>query len=269
MGRTKIKFDKKNLEDLYINKGLSPYKIADLLNCSFSTVTNRLNEYKIPLKSNSVARQRYFKKDFSDSSRVKAYMIGFRIGDLNVYQTNPGSEVIIVRCHTTTTDQLDVIDKLFGRYGKVTISSHIDGSYHINCFLNKSFSFLLNKGLDYSEIISEDDFYAFFAGYLDAEGYVGINQGRARLKIDSYDKEILSWIRIKLNSYGIRNIYRVILICKDKRNFGKKLCRLNVNYADDLENLFYRIRKYCLHKKRIKQIQLADKNIKARKNAIK
>lgn len=269
MGRGKIALDKKSLEELYLKKGLSPYKIADLLNCSFSTVTNRLNEYKIPLKSNSVARQRYAKKDFLGSSRVRAYMIGFRIGDLNVYQTNPGSEVIIVRCHTTTTDQLDVIDELFGKYGKVTISQHADGSYHINCFLNKSFSFLLAKELDYSEIITTEDFYSFFAGYLDAEGYIGLGQGRARLKIDSYDKDILFWISKKLNSHKIRNIFRVISVCEDKRNFGKELCRLNVNYAQDLENLFCKIKKYSLHKKRLKQIQLAQDNIRERKNGIK
>ncbi|MCX6765124.1 MAG: hypothetical protein NT148_01115, partial [Candidatus Nealsonbacteria bacterium] len=94
-------------------------------------------------------------------------------------------------------------------------------------------------------------------------------QGRARLKIDSYDKDVLLWISNKLSSYKIKNIFRVISICKDKRNFGKELCRLNVNYAQDLENLFCRINKYCLHKKRLKQIQLAQDNIKERKNGIK
>lgn len=84
-------------------------------------------------------------------------------------------------------------------------TQYIDGSYHINCFLNKSFSFLLAKELDYSVITSSEDFYTFFAGYLDAEGYIGINQGKARLKIDSYDKDVLFWISKKLTSHYLKH----------------------------------------------------------------
>lgn len=266
MGREKIILDKNQLKSLYLDKNLSPYKIADLFGCSFSTVTNRLKEYKIPLKNNSVARQKYVKKNFSGSSAEKCYMVGFRVGDLNAYQTNPDSEVIVVRCHTTTKDQLDVIQKLFAKYGKVTISQHADKSYHINCFLNKSFIFLLRKDRFSENIQNEDDFFAFFAGYLDAEGYIGINQGKARLKIDSYDEEVLKYLIKGFEKYRIDYKFRIISICKDRRNFGKELYRLNINSAQALEKLFIQIDKLCLHQKRINQIKAAKENIENRKN---
>lgn len=264
MSRTKIKFDREVLHRLYWKEGLSPYKIGEMYGCSFSTITNRFKEFGIARKDNSVARERYSKKNFSGNKTEKAYILGFRIGDLNVYKTNKDSKVIIARCHTTTQDQLDVISKLFSKYGKVTISKN-NGSYHINCFVNISFDFLLDKQFDCNQISDEEEFYAFFAGYLDAEGYVGINQGRARLKIDSYDLSVLDFIHRKLDMYGIRNKTRMISVCGDKRNFGKELWRINVNFAEDLHILFSRILPYCLHKKRMDQIYLAEQNILNRK----
>lgn len=263
MSRAKIKFNRDELYQLYWEKGMSPYKIGDKFGCSFSTITNRFKEFDIPRKDNSKARQKYPKYDFSNNSTEKAYILGFRIGDLNVYKTNKDSKVVVVRCHTTTQDQLDVITNLFSKYGKVTVSDN-EGSYHINCFLNETFDFLLDKGFNCSQISSEKEFYAFFAGYLDAEGYIGINQGRARLKIDSYDLAVMKWIHEKLCHYGFRSKSRLVSVCTDKRNFGKELWRINLNFADDLGKLFLKIKPYCLHKKRIQQIEIAENNIKER-----
>ncbi|MDO8471965.1 MAG: hypothetical protein Q7S64_02355 [bacterium] len=263
MGRTKIYLDRNELFSFYWEKGLSPYKIAPIFNCSFSTVRNRLIDYGIALKDNSTARQKYRKTDFSGNRLEKAYLLGFRVGDLNVYKTNKNSKVVVVRCHTTTQEQLDVINGLFSKYGKVTISDN-NGSYHVNCFLNETFNFMLEKRINLDQISGEEEFYSFFAGYLDAEGYIGLNQGRARLKIDSYDSEVMKWIHQKLDFYGIRNKTRVISLCSDKRSFGMELWRININFLEDLEKLFLRIKKYCLHRKRVAQIAIAEKNILAR-----
>ncbi len=112
MGRIKLQISKKELEGLYWNKNLSTYKIADLLNCSFKTIINRLREYRIIRKTSSFARNRYFKNDFDNNLITKAYMVGFRLGDLNVYRPNQNSETIVVRCHTTKKEQSYLI-KIF------------------------------------------------------------------------------------------------------------------------------------------------------------
>lgn len=239
---------------------LSPYKIGALFGCSFSTITNRMKEYNIPFKSHSLARERYSKKDFSSDPIEKAYMIGFRIGDLNAYKTNKDSSCIVIRCHTTSNYQIKLLKVLFEKYGKVTVST----SGHINCHLNETFDFLLNKFNQYKKINSKRTFLSFFAGYLDAEGYFGINQGKARLKIDSYDKEVLKWISSKLSKYGIRNKCRLLSICKTKRSLGKELWRLNVNFAEDLRDVIIDLLPYSKHRTRIDQMKNCLENINKR-----
>lgn len=256
----KIKLTKKLLNDLYWSQNLSPYKIGDIYGCSFSTITNRFKEFGIPFKSSSLSRQKYTKKDFSGNKCEKAYMIGFRIGDLNVYKTSDKSEFIIARCHTTCSEQLKLIVELFEKYGKVTISK----SGHINCFLNNSFAFLLEKYNHYKKITQKKEFFAFVAGYLDAEGYLGINQGKARLKVDSYDEEVLKWISKKLEIYGIRNKCRMIGICKTNRNLGMELWRININWAADLYRFINKIKPYSKHLKRINQMKVCQLNIMER-----
>lgn len=245
---------------------MSPYKIGDLFNCSFATVTNRLKEHSIPFKNQSLARIKYEKKDFFGNKVEKAYMIGFRIGDLNVYKTSENSEVVIARCHTTTQEQIKVIEELFGSYGKITASLSKSSSYHINCYLNKSFDFLLDKSHPFILIKSIDEIFAFIAGYFDAEGYLGLNQNRARVKIDSYDTEVLCWINKRLSESGINSILKIISVCKTKRSRGKKLWRLNVNNMDDVAKFIYEVEKYCKHPRKLAQIETAKKNIIMRKN---
>lgn len=253
----KTKLTKKLLHDLYWKQNLSPYKIGDIYGCSFSTITNRFKEFGIPFKNHSLARQKYSKNDFSGDECEKAYMVGFRIGDLNVYKTSERSEFIIVRCHTTCFEQIELISGLFEKYGKISTSR----SGHINCYLNNSFDFLLEKYYKYKIFDEKDEFFSFVAGYLDAEGYFGINQGRARFKVDSYDSEVLRWMSKKMESFGIRNKCRLIGICKTKRSLGKELWRINVNWADDLKCLIEYLRPYAKHKRRINQMRVCEKNI--------
>ena len=84
MGATKIILSEALLKRLYIKENLTPNKIGEKLGCSFKTIRNRLKEYNIPFKDPAYARMTYAKKDFSGSLGEKAYIIGFRIGDLNV-----------------------------------------------------------------------------------------------------------------------------------------------------------------------------------------
>src|SRR3989338_7042349 len=122
MGRAKIIIKKESLRRLYHEENLTPLKIGQRLGCSFKTVRNRLTEFGIPFKNPSIARMRYPKTDYSGSLADKAYMIGFRVGDLNVYMRSPASETIVVRCHTTQKEQVVVMQDLFDKYGKVSIS---------------------------------------------------------------------------------------------------------------------------------------------------
>lgn len=274
MGRVKIIINKGLLHKLYRKQNLSPYKIGDVLGCSFSTVTNRLKEYGIPLKSPAFARMRYQKFNFDNNMISKAYMVGFRLGDLNVYKPSEKSETIVVRCHTTQKVQIKVIDSLFKKFGKVSISFRSPNHYTVNCFLNNSFDFLLSKGKLSWDWVTKDCISGapFIAGYTDAEGNFILNQNRARFKIDSYDFEILEWISNYLTQQCISNKFRKIFNEGDKQIirgvtaiYKKDVWRLNVNEAPSLFKFISSIMPYLRHDTRIKDAQKCLRNINQRR----
>lgn len=272
MGRTKIDISKELLEKLYCNQNLSSRSIGKIFNCNWATIINRLKEYKIPLKSSAFARMRYVKKDFEGTEAEKAYTIGFRIGDLNVYRVSENSETIVVRCHTTQKDQIDVINSLFSRFGRVDDKIRPNGHCYTNCFLNNSFKFLFPKDRSAWVWIQESaSRFAFIAGYTDAEGNFIINQGRARFKLDSYDKEVLDDIAMWLDDAEIGYKMRLIYKKGDKQKIYNKvgiyhnnLWRLNINRAKDLREFISLISPFMRHRKRISDMDLCYKNIERR-----
>ena len=188
----KVIISPEELQQLYWDERKSSLKIAQLFHCHAMTVRNRIRELGIPKRSPSDARMRYKKYDFSGNTMEKAYLLGFRLGDLSVYQTNLRSDLIVVRCHTTQMTQVTLMNRLFSSYGHVTVSDGKYG-YNVNCFVNLTFNFLLPKHEQVPQDVqrSKVSTWAFIAGYVDAEGYFGINQEKARFKIDSYDVHIL------------------------------------------------------------------------------
>jgi len=272
MGRIKIKIDKEKLLELYSNKNLSTKKIAGIFKCSWATVMNRIIELGIPKKTPAAARMRYAKFDFTGSDTDKAYMIGFRVGDLNVYRVSEKSETVVVRCHTTQIEQVDVIKTLFSKFGRVDDSVRPNGHYYMNCFLNNSFKFLLSKDKSVWAWIQEPETrFAFVAGYTDAEGNFIINQDRARFKIDSYDKDVLDTIAEWLKDAGVSYKMRLIFEKGEKQKiYGKigiyhgNLWRLNINYAGDLKKFTLLVGPFIRHSQRLHDMKLCIKNIEKR-----
>ena len=271
MPARKIAIRKTLLKRLYIAKGMSTYKIGDYLGCSASTVESRLEEFGIPKKSASLARMRYAKKDFKGLPTYRAYMIGFRMGDLNVYQTSPHAETVVVRCHTTQQEQVEVLEGLFAKFGKVSTSQN-GGHYHVNCFLNRSFSFLMAKDKSvFGALENSDEQAAFTAGYTDAEGNFIINQGRARFKIDSYDKEVLDFIAVFLSQTGVSFKLRRISNAGDTQYirgvpalYPQDLWRLNINEGRALLRFVEMLKPFLRHRTRIRDMKKCEVNITRR-----
>ena len=271
MGRTKILIGRELLEKLYLRQNLTPLAIGKLLGCSFKTVRNRLEDFGIPFKNPSLARMRYLKSDFDTDLFIRAYMVGFRIGDLNVYVRSPASETIVVRCHTTQREQVMVIQSLFKKFGQVSVSPR-EGHFTVNCFLNRTFMFLLSKKKATWQWIRDDDKLgpSFMAGYIDAEGNFIINQGRGRFKVDSYDYNVLKWMFLWLGKHGVncklRCIDRKRSWYKNMPPLKKDLWRLNVNEASSLERFVNIIRPFLRHRIRIRDAETCLRNIKTRRS---
>lgn len=271
----KIEIPKKELIRLYYKEKKSKYKIGDIYGCSFKTVLNRMRDYGMQPLSRSIMQSKYLKRDFCGSEDEKAYILGFRIGDLNVYQTSKYSDVIVVRCHTTREEQINLIRKLFKKYGKVSVGGkNKKGSKYVNCFLNKSFSFLLPKENFVDEWIGRSDNCAnnFSAGYIDAEGNIGVYDGRARFKVDSYDKHVIFWMYDWLLKNGI-HCPKPSMIGKkgqiyDKKEgykYNKDLWRVRVSEKQSLRKLFSIIKPLLRHKKRLEHLNICLKNLNDRK----
>jgi hypothetical protein len=271
---SRIHISKKELISLYYKQKKSKYEIGRIYNCSFKTVLNRMREYGMKPLSRSIIQSKYLKKNFTGDECEKAYIIGFRLGDLNVYQTAKHSEVIIVRCHTTKKEQLGLIKKLFSKYGRASIGgNNKKGSKYINCFLNKSFVFLLPKEDKVENWITKNPSYSnnFVAGYIDAEANIGVYDGRARFKIDSYDKNIIFWIY----NWLLRNN----IFCPKPLRIGKKgqvydkelkykynedLWRIRVSDKNSLCKLLLIIKPLLRHKTRLQHVNKCLINLNIR-----
>ncbi|MCX6794476.1 MAG: hypothetical protein NTY31_00530 [Candidatus Falkowbacteria bacterium] len=274
--RKKIIIPKNELTRLYYKENKSKYKIGNIYGCSFSTVLNRMREYGFKPLSRSVIQSKYTKKNFSGDKKAKAYMLGFRLGDLNVYKTTLKSEVIITRCHTTNQDQVDVMNDLFKKYGQVTVKKNDNNkSITVNCFLNDSFDFLLPKSDLVEEWITENNKFslAFAAGYIDAEANIGVYDKRARFKIDSYDKNTIFWF---FNLFKINRIScpKPIMIGRKGQiynkergyKYNKDLWRIRVSESKSLEKFLKIVKPYLKHKKRIADLNKCLININDRRN---
>lgn len=274
--RKRIIISKKELQKLYYKENKSKYKIGKIYNCSFSTILNRMREYGLEPLHRSIIQSKYPKKDFSGDKKEKAYMIGFRLGDLNVYRTNPQSRVVVARCHTTKLDQVEVMKIVFSPYGQVTCKrNEKNGSYSINCFLNETFNFLLKKKDQVEDWIKFDNDYsaAFAAGYIDAEANIGVYDGRARFKIDGYDKNIIKWFFpwFKKNSINCPKPKVVGVMGKiyNKNNLYKynaDVWRIRVSEKESLEKLLKLVKPYIKHKKRLDDLDKCLNNINERRN---
>lgn len=273
-GMAKIVIPKKDLKRLYYEEKKSKYKIAEIYNCTCGTVLNRMREYGMESIPRSIIQSTYKKSDFLGDKCEKAYIIGFRLGDLNVYQTASHSEVIVVRCHTTCIDQVDVMKKMFGKYGNVSRREGKDRSFAVNCFLNRSFDFLLKKKDGVDKWITENEEFSnyFAAGYIDAEANIGVYDGKARFKIDTYDKNIIFWfyrwfLKNNINCPEPKMIGKKNHIYDKVKNYkyNKDLWRVRVNEQKSLGILFEILLPILKHKKRKRDLIKCAKNLDERR----
>ncbi len=167
---------------------------------------SRLRKYRIKTRTiqegKALTPPRYPRKDFDGNKADKAYLIGFRLGDLHIRKTHPNSPTIQVHTNTTRPEQVCLMFDLFKPYGHVRRNGQDKrGATKVRCFLNNSFSFLVPKPKTVELWILQSKKYSlcFLAGYIDAEGFCGLNnRGQPFFGIKSQDKEILSSIQSQI-----------------------------------------------------------------------
>jgi len=267
---TSIHVASQNLKELYLDKRLNAYQIAKLYGCGHSTIYRRLKSYGIVCRGISESHIRYSKESFSGDNVEKAYLIGFRLGDLWVKKLTSGkSQTIRVDCHSTKNEQIEVFKKLFERYSKVIVTRHIAGTgaaghnkntWKARVYLDLSFNFLLPKkdAIESWMVFDNKYFWAFVAGYSDAEGCFSIKRSNnyPSFHLQSYDKNILSQIRDKLEQFNI--VTPSLYESKSEKYTGSKnncIWRLSISRKQALKLFIINLRRLIKHSKRRKDME--------------
>lgn len=276
LGLTKpIQITKDKLIYLYHKRGLSFAKIAKILHCSESGVERRFNFYGIKSRGIDNRASKHKKTNFNGSLKEKAYMIGFRLGDLNVYSPK---NIVVVKCSTTKFAQVRLIRNLFSKYGGLVVSKAKRGTYEIYSYLDKSFSFLIPKEDKIPKWILENNqyFLSFFAGYADAEGSFYLKkESRGRgypiglFEIQTQDKKIISQSWRKLSQLGVLSPSPAIskkagIIDKKGRKNNRDVWRLAVSRKDSLWRFIHFMKPFMRHADKLKVVENIKENIISR-----
>jgi intein-encoded DNA endonuclease-like protein len=276
-----INIPKKDLKKLYLEKKMSSPEIARKFKYSPGLVRNRLREYKIPIRSLQEAlllsnTPKYPRHNFSGSLEEKAYLIGFRRGDLYVYRDSQRS--VIVSMESSKVAQIKLFENLFSKYGHIWRSKPVwrKGKFNrkyrkisVQCYLNNTFEFLVEKK-DLIEpwiLKNKKYFAAFLAGYADAEGSFCIYNGcDGNFSIRSQDKNILHQIRTELIELGI--LCRPTQIARKKGTkdiegtiSNEDIWGLWIYRKNALLKLFDLINPYLKHADKRRRMEIVKNNI--------
>lgn len=197
---------KNQLKIWYVDQKLSTWEIEKRFGYSRSTVHRKLKEFDLHARSSALSHIRSFRADFSGDILEKSYLIGFRIGDLNVTKRGLRSETITVKCASTKQGQVELFRDLFSRYGHILQGAPTaEGKVNIQASLNQTFSFLVGKDSSKYEwaFKQKDTFFAFLGGFSDAEGSFFISSNQGQFSIGNYNNELLSKIQDTLGAFGI------------------------------------------------------------------
>jgi hypothetical protein len=254
-----------DLRQLYLEQGLSLSAIAERYGCSLTTVWRRMKAAGIPCREGG-SEPKYARTNFSGDLGEMAYLIGFRIGDLHV--AVEGSRTVVVKCTSTRAEQIALFRQLFERYGHVytdeaTLARRRRQTIGMEVRLNMTFDFLLPKQDAVPEWILANDeaFFAFFAGYVDAEGYFHTYHShlqpkpQARLEVRTYDLNLLTQLSAGLNARGIEcPPARLRVIAGYVNGSGvrsnRDLWGLGIHRKESLRRLFKAIEPHLRHPKR-------------------
>src|SRR3989344_6044355 len=125
---------------MYVRQCLSSYQIAKKFNCHQTTIISKLKKFEIKTRTiqegKALTKPRYPRKDFDGTASEKAYLIGFRLGDLHARKTHPNSPTIQIQTNTTRQEQADLMLDLFSKYGHVKVTGPDKrGATKVRCFL--------------------------------------------------------------------------------------------------------------------------------------
>ena len=270
--RRPLKITKEGLEKQY-NRGLSLKKISRMFQCSEGGIERRFKKYGLVSRDVTHRACKYLKHNFSGDLIEKAYVVGFRLGDLNV---SLRKNVIQIRCSTTCKAQIILIKKLFSTYTAPHVWLANRGTHEIVCLVNKSFSFLLPKyeKIPYWILSEQETFFSFFAGYTDAEGSFYLKRPNktgktwsSSFEIQTQQKQVILDLWENIKKYKIfaqlpKISRRAGTIQKSNGNKNNKdMWKFSVDRKFFLFKLIEHLEPYLKHTEKLRKIEEIKRNI--------
>ncbi|MBI1971294.1 MAG: hypothetical protein HYS52_00380 [Candidatus Wildermuthbacteria bacterium] len=264
----KQKIKKSVLRKLYYEYKLTQVEIAKKLGRSGSHILRLMKEYGLPTRRPAYYHTKYQKHDFDGTPEEKAYLIGFRLGDLHV-KIDPGKHTLRIDCTSTKKEQVALFRKLFARYGHIWIGKpRKDGNQIFVVHVNRTFDFLLPKKDAVSPWILKNSshFFAFVGGYTDAEGCFWTDHRQTRFILASYDTKILHCIYRHFLKLGIpcnapRLLVRKGFVKRDGLIYGNNHWSFTISKQSTLLHLFRVLKPKLKHKKRLRDLKKVESKL--------
>jgi len=276
LATSKNKIEKSVIVKLYYKDHLTQKQIGRKFKVHKETIRRLMKEYGLKTRKKSEISTRYPKFNFSGNLEEKAYLIGFRTGDLDV-QLSRSKNLIIARCTSTKIAQIQLFKNLFKNYGYVYVGKpKRDGNRDFLIRLNRNFNFLLPKKDNIPKWIRENNnyFLSFLAGYTDAEGYIRIDRRNiAFFTLSSYDKKILSQIyqqllKMRVECNPPRILFKKGYVKSDSCVYRDDYRSFIINKKSSLLSLLQFLKPRLKHQKRLKDLKRAEQNIIKRNQRI-
>ena len=262
---------KNELIQYYINNKLSTWAIEKKYGFCRGTIHRKLKEYGLLTRDRADSHILPGRKDFSGNLIEKAYIIGFRLGDLGVRKIWPNSKTISVASGSTIKEQIDLIKQLFEPYCKIWIKEARNGKINIMAHLNESFDFLLSKDFPEWVSVNKHHFFSFLAGFSDAEGSFSIHNHAGCYQLGNYDYPLLLKIKKDLNKFEIPCSKLYVAKMKGKRNnqgyvYNSDYYSIRISKKQDLLNFCNELKPFIKHKNKIEDLKKVEANIIERNN---
>jgi len=173
------------------------------------------------------AVSRYGRRPFRGSRLERAYLVGLRLGDLDVVRHG---RAVRIRVSTTHPAMAELFENLFGPYGHIAhyprTSPFTGYEWTLECDLDPSFEFLLVKAsLKELESMPRDEFGAFLAGFFDAEGSIFLHEKSSgyapEVRISNTDRVVLKVIHRRLTDAGVHS--KIHVDQQDSMRLGHRL----------------------------------------------
>lgn len=269
--KRRLDITKKVLSELYLEKKFSIPKIVKLVDASSATIWKKMKKYGIKMRPRPGRSITILKTPFFGDLEEKAYLLGLRTGD--VWSGKIGNQI---RMGTGTTHlaQLNMINSVFEKYSRINVKTRTTKrglECHIECLLDKSFNFLIEKLKELPQWILNNNncFYAFLAGYTDCEASWSIYNLKdtkyafAKFQLSTCDKIILQQIKTKLKKFELKPSFGLLRRKGQIGNYGrykKNLYYLYLSRQEDILKLAKILLKYSRHEEKIWKMKFIIEN---------